>query len=67
MTFLSFCSSPTGLFIVVPQIVPTSGHLRASQVALMVKNMPANAGDTRDEGLIPGLGRSPGGEHGNPL
>ena len=33
----------------------------------MVKNMPANAGDVRDEGLIPGLGRSPGGEHGNPL
>ena len=33
----------------------------------MVKNPPANAGDIRDEGLIPGLGRSPGGEHGNPL
>ena len=33
----------------------------------MVKNLPANAGDTRDAGLIPGLGRSPGGGHGNPL
>ena len=33
----------------------------------MVKNPPANAGDTRDLGLIPGLGRSPGGGHGNPL
>ena len=33
----------------------------------MVKNLPANAGDTRDVGLIPGLGRSPGGGHGNPL
>ena len=33
----------------------------------MVKNPPANAGDVRDVGLIPGLGRSPGGEHGNPL
>ena len=33
----------------------------------MVKNLPANAGDTRDEGLIPGLGRSPGGGHGNPV
>ena len=32
----------------------------------MVKNLPANAGDLRDMGLIPGLGRSPGGEHGNP-
>ena len=33
----------------------------------MVKNLPANAGDIRDEGLIPGLARSPGGGHGNPL
>ena len=33
----------------------------------MVKNLPANAGDTRDTGLIPGLGRSPAGGNGNPL
>ena len=33
----------------------------------MVKNLPANAGDVRDVGLIPGLGRSLGGGHGNPL
>ena len=33
----------------------------------MVKNLPANAGDIRDLGLILGLGRSPGGGHGNPL
>ena len=33
----------------------------------MVKNLPANAGDVRDAGSIPGLGRSPGGGHGNPL
>ena len=33
----------------------------------MVKNLCANAGDTRDAGLIPGLRRSPGGGHGNPL
>ena len=33
----------------------------------VVKNPPANAGDTGDTGLIPGLGRSPGGGHGNPL
>ena len=32
-----------------------------------VKNLPANAEDTRDVVLIPGLGRSPGGENGNPL
>ena len=37
------------------------------QVALVVKNPPANVGDTRDVGLIPGLGRSPGGGHSNPL
>ena len=41
--------------------------MRASQVALVVKNPPANAGDIRDMDSIPGLGRSPGGEHGNPL
>ena len=33
----------------------------------MVKNLPANAGDVRDAGSIPGLGRSPGGGHGNQL
>ena len=31
------------------------------------KEPPVNAGDVRDPGSIPGLGRSPGGEHGNPL
>ena len=33
----------------------------------VVKNLPANAGDTADMGSIPGLGRSPGGGNGNPL
>ena len=33
----------------------------------MVKNLPANAGDTGDEDSIPGSGRSPGGGHSNPL
>ena len=37
------------------------------QVALMVKNAHANAGDLRDASSIPGLGRSPGEGHGNPL
>ena len=36
-------------------------------MVLVVKILPANAGDIRDRGLIPGLGRSPGGENGNPL
>ena len=38
----------------------------ASQVALMVKNLPAKPGDIRDSGSILESGRSPGGEHGNP-
>ena len=38
-----------------------------SHMALVVKNPPANAGDITDVGLIPGLGRSLGGGHGNPL
>ena len=39
---------------------------RASQVAPVVKNPPANAGDIRDTGSIPGSGRSLGGGHSNP-
>ena len=38
-----------------------------TQVVLVVKDPPANAGDRRDVDLIPGLGRSPGEGHGNPL
>ena len=36
-------------------------------MALELKNPCANAGDRRYAGSIPGLGRSPGGGHGNPL
>ena len=36
-------------------------------MALVVKNPPANAGDIRDTGSIPGSGRSPGEGNGNPL
>ena len=35
-------------------------------MALVAKNMPTNAGDPIDSGLIPGLGRSPGGGNVNP-
>ena len=38
-----------------------------SQVAPVVNNPPANAGDLRDMGLISGSGKSPGGGHDNPL
>ena len=41
--------------------------LWTSQVALVVKNLPANAGDIRGTGAIPGLGRSPGEGNCNPL
>ena len=36
-------------------------------MVLVVKNPPANAGDVRDTGSVPGWGRCPGGGHGNPL
>ena len=42
------------------------GQKGASQVALVVKNPTANAGDLKDVGSIPGSGRSTGGGHGIP-
>ena len=36
-------------------------------MVLVIKNQPANAGDVRDSGLIPEVGRSPGGGHGKPI
>ena len=39
----------------------------ASHMALVIKNPPASAGDVRDMGSFPGLGRSPGEGHGSPL
>ena len=43
------------------------GIFGASQVALVVKNLPANTGDIRDVSSTPGLERSPGEGNGNPL
>ena len=48
-------------------MVTYSSILWASQVALVVKNLPASVGDVRDPGSVPGSGRSPGGGHGNSL
>ena len=42
-------------------------YIRTFQVVLVVKNLSANAGDVRDAGSVPGLGRSPGEGHGNTL
>ena len=39
----------------------------AIHMVVVLKNLPANAGDIRDRGLIPGSGRSPGEGNGNPL
>ena len=39
----------------------------AFQVMPVIKNPPASVGDLKNVGLVPGLGRSPGGGHGNPL
>ena len=41
--------------------------LERNQVVLVVKNLTVNAGNIKDVGSIPGLGRFPGGGHGNPL
>ena len=60
---LKFCMlwlSPS--YFLLPQ--PLTG---ASQVVLVIKNLPAKVGDLRDTGLIPRSGRSLGGRHGNPI
>ena len=49
------------------EIVKIYACILASQVALKVKNLPANAGDVRDTCLLPDSGRSPGGGHAHPL
>ena len=57
----AFRASCEVFFLIDPQLK------RASQVALLVKNPPANVGDIKDEGSIPESGRFPGEGHGNPL
>ena len=47
--------------------VPKSWTQLSDFTSLVVKNPPANAGNIRQAGSIPGLGRSPGGGHGNPI
>ena len=58
--------------VFLPQGISVAGRQKgiqrcASQVALVVKNLPADAGDIRDAGLILGLGRPPRERHDNPL
>ena len=61
------CLKPHDLYMVQARVGVDSPYLRASQVVLMVKNPPANAGDIRDVGSISGLGRSPRGGRSNPF
>ena len=58
--FLIYANLDTGLKDVTHTHTHPSEPKGASQVVLVVKNPPANAGDIRNSGLIPGLGRSPG-------
>ena len=53
--------------IITPIYYHSSNIRRTSHVVLLIKKLPANAGDIRDTGSIPGFGRSPGEGHGNPL
>ena len=55
------------IFLSIMSYYKTLRIVWASQVALVVKNPLTSAGDIRDVGLIPGSGRSPDGESGNPL
>ena len=62
------CSASLSLeYLSYGDICTFAGRRRASQVVLAIKNSPANAGDIRDSGLIPGPGRSLGGGHANAL
>ena len=62
-----FCFTHTPKENLTKFIYISEAMKRSSQVVPMVKNSPANAGDIRVVGSIPGSGRSPGGSHGNPL
>ena len=57
----------TTVYFLSLNLTPLVTSYGASQVALVVKNLLANAGDIRGMGLIPGSGTSPGGGHGNRL
>ena len=51
----------------IKEYTPTDLFVGASLVVLVVKDSPANAGDVRESGVIPGSGRSPGGGPSLPL
>ena len=55
------------VILLLSSLLETDEKRRTSQVALVVKKLLANAEDIKDACSIPGLGRCPGGGHGNPL
>ena len=65
--YLNYSTSKQGLYLIWLFCLLHHFSCQASQVALVVKNLSANAGGVRDVGWIPGLGRSPGGGNSNPL
>ena len=67
LTIYSDFEAPKIKSATVSPVSPSISHEVMGPDALVVKNPPANAGDTRDTGSIPGSGRSPGGGNGNPL
>ena len=67
MTSLSFQTSVSSSLNQAWESLPHRRCIWASQVVLVVQDLPANAGDIRDADSIPGWGRTPGGGHGNPL
>ena len=64
--YSKMCTRPNNVIIYNMWYIAHS-MVQASQVMPVVNNPPANAGDARDKGSVPGLGRSPGRGHGNPL
>ena len=54
------------MYVCIYIYIHTHTQYWASQVMLLIKNLPTNAGDIRDVGPIPESGRAPGGGHGNP-
>ena len=55
------------VFMCLHREIRTLQNDLSTSAKLVIKNPPANAGDLRDTGSIPGLGRSPTGGRGNPL
>ena len=64
LRFFSLCQSNKACYVFLINIFE---YYLTSQVATVVKNLPANAGDARNVGSIPGWGRSPGVGNGNPF